>query len=85
MSLYPCLDCHRLSPSHRCPTCQKDRDRRRNARRLQYKGTWEVTSRKARKAQPWCTRCGATTDLTLDHESGTVECRSCNSRHRRDH
>jgi 5-methylcytosine-specific restriction enzyme A len=80
---YPCLDCHQLTNTTRCPDCERIRQRNRNRRRLQYLGTWAATSRRARKAQPWCTRCGTTTDLTLDHETGTVECRSCNASHRR--
>jgi len=80
-----CLDCtarHR-QPGPRCQPCEQAHQKARNAARTQYAGTWRATSRRARKAQPWCSLCGTTADLTLDHEHGQVECRSCNSSHRR--
>jgi len=47
---------------------------------------WKRLSRAARKAQPWCSFCGSTFDLTLDHVVAgkgaggyLVLCRSCNS------
>lgn len=85
MTVRPCLQCGRLTngPGVRCPNCERIRQRNRNRRRLQYAGTWKTRSQQARAAQPWCTRCHTTTDLTLDHETGTVECRSCNASHRR--
>ena len=67
----------------RCPAHEAMHQRVRNQRRTQYAGAWYAISRRARKAQPWCTICGTTTDLTLDHEHGQVECKSCNSSHRR--
>lgn len=83
-----CLDCWtRCEPtlgSSRCVSCERRRQRRRNEIRVQYKGGWRTLSRRARAAQPWCTRCGALDDLTLDHETLDVECRSCNASHRRD-
>lgn len=78
-----CLDCGLLAQSTRCPSCERDRQRRRNQERTQYQGTWRTTSKRARQAQPWCSLCGTTADLTLDHEHGQVECRRCNSGHRR--
>lgn len=69
--------------SSRCRRCELDHQRARNATRPQYAGSWYATSRRARKAQPWCSICGTNADLTLDHEHGQVECRECNSRHRR--
>jgi len=57
-----------------------------------YSNQWVTLSAKLRKAQPWCTYCGKTHDLTLDHivplaRGGTnavtnlrVLCRSCNGR-----
>ena len=81
----PCLTCGTLTrnPGSRCRPCEQAHQRTRNQTRTQYTGTWQATSRRARKAQPWCSICGATSDLTLDHEHGQVECRSCNSSHRR--
>ena len=47
---------------------------------------WRRLSRAAREAQPWCSFCGSTFDLTLDHVVAgkgaggyLVLCRSCNS------
>ena len=84
--LRPCLGCGALTrnPGSRCRPCEQAHQKLRNERRTQYAGTWRATSRRARKAQPWCSICGAQLDLTLDHEHGQVECRSCNSSHRRD-
>lgn len=84
-ALRRCLDCgdtYRVGNS-RCRPCELVKQRRRNAQRTQYQGGWSRTSTAARRAQPWCSVCGTRTDLTLDHEHGQVECRSCNSSHRR--
>ena len=85
-ALRACLLCgaRTRDPGPRCRPCEQAFQRRRNRARLQYQGTWKGASKRARRAQPWCSRCGTTTDLTLDHEHGQVECRSCNSSHRRD-
>lgn len=79
----PCLDCGAPTKGTRCPAHEAARQRARNQARTQYAGTWRTQSRRARKAQPWCSICGTPYDLTLDHEHGQVECRVCNSRHRR--
>lgn len=85
----PCLVAGCPSPAHRqgprCQLHQRIHDAERNHRRTQYTGPWKTTSRRARAEQPWCTRCGTPDDLTLDHETGTVECRPCNSAHRANH
>ena len=86
--LKPCLtaECnvrHRLAGAY-CTACNRQRQQARNeTRKPLYGGKWRALSRQARKAQPWCSICGATTDLTLDHQHGRVECKSCNSSHRR--
>lgn len=82
------------NPKGRCAECQKVFDRLRNQARTQYQGAWAAASRTARKAEPWCHcdlaghghdgMCSRTEDLTLDHQYGRVECRSCNSAHRRE-
>lgn len=83
--LRECLECRaRTSRTTRCPACEAKRQRERNQRRTQYAGAWRGTSKAARKRQPWCSLCGTTSDLTLDHEHNQVECRSCNSKHRRE-
>lgn len=84
-----CLDCPTLTrnPNGRCRTCQQAHDRARNQRRTQYQGDWQRISREAREAEPWCHHPACpnpfTSDLTFDHQYARVECRSCNSSHRR--
>ena len=91
-----CLVCGRLcrpgrNDRGRCLVCISAWNRQRNAdRKGLYGGTWGKESRAARQAEPWCHRilvdgtlCAATSDLTKDHETGKVECRRCNSSHRR--
>ena len=52
---------------------------------------WATAARDQIRAEPWCARCGSTTDLTADHLvaralGGTIAdglqtlCRTCNSR-----
>lgn len=80
-----CIDCstrHRHD-GPRCRPCYLAHQRARNAARPQYAGTWRATSRRARQTIGQCARCGTGDDLTLDHETGQVECRPCNSSHRR--
>jgi len=79
----PCTERTDL-PGGRCRTCNAEMNRGRNAARVQYQGRWKRTSLAARRNQPWCSLCGTIIDLTYDHEHGQVECRSCNSSHRRD-
>jgi hypothetical protein len=50
-----------------------------------YGSAWRRASRAAISAQPWCTDCGATQDLTGDHPTADrpwidVVCRACNTR-----
>lgn len=82
-----CVECstrHR-EPGPRCRSHELAHQRARNAaRRHLYGGTWAATSRRARRAQPWCSICGTPGALTLDHEHRQVECQTCNSKHRRD-
>lgn len=63
----------------RCAVCEADYQRRRNARpeRRIYKGDWPAESLTLRHAQPWCSTCGSTDDLTVDHPTRAVLCRSC--------
>lgn len=84
--LRPCLSCglRFRGTGSRCPGCERARQRRRNQIRTEYQGAWRRRSLAERRAQPWCSICGTTADLTLDHEHGQVECRPCNSSHRRD-
>lgn len=81
----PCLNCGTptRNPNSRCRPCEQQHQRDRNQRRTQYHGDWATISKQARLAQPYCSLCGTTKDLTLDHEHQQVECRTCNSSHRR--
>lgn len=79
----PCRDFTR-NPAGRCRPCELEHQRRRNRARVQYQGSWKRASQRARRAQPFCSVCGTPYDLTLDHETGTVQCRRHNSAHRRD-
>lgn len=75
----PCLDCGVLSDGTRCPT----HTRQRNAspeRKALYGGHWQRYSRAKRKAHPWCSSCGSTSDLTVDHPSDAVLCRPCHGK-----
>lgn len=42
-----------------------------------YGAAWQRYSRAERERQGRCAVCGATVDLTLDHATGLVGCRSC--------
>lgn len=84
--LRSCLECGTITRTTqpRCGPCERSRQRRRNTRRATlYDTDHRKQSKAARKAQPWCSICGRQTNLTWDHEHQQVECRSCNSSHRR--
>ena len=83
MALKPCLDCRTPSPNTRCAPCHR-------RYRQRYDHAWQAISKATREAQPWCSWCGATTDLCADHlvpgdaSKGTrTLCRSCNTRRAR--
>lgn len=63
------------------------------ARRIRSTAAWQTASANTIAQQPWCTTCGATTDLTADHiqpisrgghplhpSNLRTLCRTCNSR-----
>lgn len=93
MSLRPCLGLpgqpctnNTRNSRGRCGSCEKLYQRARNQkpeRRALYGGNWQRRSRAARLRQPWCSICGGTLNLSLDHEHDQVECIRCNSSHRR--
>lgn len=59
--------CRCGTPHPEGTTCP-NRDRRRgNTTARGYGATWQRLARQAIAAQPWCTICGTTTDLTVDH------------------
>lgn len=90
----PCIECGRCTrtTTSRCAAHEREFQRRRNRVRVQYQGAWKRDSAAARRAVTHCPRCGvvliksktARNGSTFDHETGRVECRSCNSSHRRD-
>ena len=80
-AMRPCLvaGCPELVEKGRCARHRCQRDAAYNAqpeRQRLYGGTWDAYSRARRAAQPWCSLCQRTTDLTVDHVSGMVVCRA---------
>jgi 5-methylcytosine-specific restriction endonuclease McrA len=88
----PCSGCGVLVRDSRCSACarlQQARNPRRRHNKYDYE--WQKMSRLARSLQPWCSKCGATKDLTADHilsiaqgglntlDNISVLCRKCNS------
>jgi 5-methylcytosine-specific restriction endonuclease McrA len=85
-----CLDCKiRTTDGSRCSRCYQLR--RGSTAERGYGSAHQRRARQAIAAQPWCTECGRTTDLTADHVLPLalgghplgelrVLCRSCNSR-----
>lgn len=94
MTWTTCLECGQPSPEPRCE--DHARPTNRPSRAAGYDAAWDRLSRRARRLQPFCSDCGATTDLTCDHspeawkrkerglsirlEDVDVVCRACNSR-----
>ncbi|GAA2184691.1 hypothetical protein GCM10009785_33620 [Brooklawnia cerclae] len=70
MTLKPCLTCGALTEGARC---QLHTDTSRPSRARGYDTRWDKLSRRARQLQPWCTDCGRTDDLQLDHLPGAWE------------
>lgn len=66
----PCADCGEPTEQSRCD--EHRREARRHERKdpekaAGYDWQWRKLSRRARKLQPFCTDCGATSDLQADH------------------
>ncbi|WP_051406780.1 HNH endonuclease [Nocardia sp. CNY236] len=95
MTLRPCLECGEPSEAARCPDHARTDDRVRDRDHVHWNGArWKRLSRRLRQIQPWCTSCGATDELTVDHiepvcarpdlayELGNLQvlCKRCNSR-----
>lgn len=95
--LKPCLDCGELSSFTRCdehrpPTSSG----KASASARGYDSAWSRLSRRARRLQPFCSDCGTSDDLTVDHSPAAwqakaegrqisldlvdVVCRGCNAR-----
>lgn len=94
-ALRPCLDCGTPAAGPRCPE-HTVTDTRTNRTHVAWRNDakWKNLSKRLRKAQPWCSQCSTTVDLTVDHivpvsqapelayavENCDVLCRSCNGR-----
>jgi len=66
VTLRPCLACGQPSAGPRCPAHTTHRPKP-SPRQRGYDAAWDRLSKKARRLQPWCTDCGATDGLELDH------------------
>ena len=72
----PCIDCGEVADDTRCSSCNTKHETARQRGRVQvkksstergYDSAWRRLSERARRMQPWCLDCGATTDLQADH------------------
>ena len=92
----PCKDCGAIARATRCAGCDQTFKRIKEATRPTraqrgYDYQWRMISKALRQEQPWCSSCGKTSDLTVDHIEPLVDggltvrsnlqvlCRSCNS------
>lgn len=96
MTLRPCIECGEPCETGRCQDHQRVREHDIPTTARGYDTTWRKLSERARRLQPFCEDCGATTDLTTDHspeawkrklagkpirlKDVAVLCRSCNSK-----
>lgn len=74
MTMRPCIECGEPSNNERCDEHKlRGKDKPNggrhilSARERGYDNAWRRLSEKARKLQPFCSDCGATTDLQTDH------------------
>lgn len=72
--LKPCMVCGEPSAGTRCSDHDRETERLRHLHHNRgtrlargYDAAWIKLSRRARRIQPWCTRCGTTDNLTGDH------------------
>lgn len=65
----PCLACGEDAEpgKSRCADCQPKRTTTLSRAERHRTSAWDRLSARLRKASPFCERCGATTDLTVDH------------------
>lgn len=69
MTLTTCLDCGQPCDGPRCT----EHTRKGTATQRGYDAAWDRLSRRARRLQPFCTDCGATEGLQLDHQPSAWE------------
>lgn len=90
-----CPRCREVAETSPCPRCRRRANRARGSAAARgYDAAWVALAARAIAAQPWCTACKATEDLTVDHRiplaaggprhgltlaDVQVLCRSCNS------
>lgn len=94
MTARPCARCGDIIPTGTyCSDCRPKPTPRPRGHIHGNPTKWKALSAKARRLQPWCSKCDATTDLTTDHvipysvapalaycrENTRILCRSCNS------
>jgi len=95
MTLRPCMVCGEPTGRPRCAEHTPTRDRA-TAEVRGYDTAWRNLSRRARKLQPFCSSCGSTESLSVDHseeawqrkaagkvirlQDVTVLCGPCNTR-----
>lgn len=65
MTLRPCLTCGEPAEGPRC--VEHTTEAKGTATERGYDAAWAKLSKRARRLQPWCTDCGATENLQLDH------------------
>lgn len=72
----PCIDCGEVTDDTRCSPCSTKHETARQRGRVQvkksttargYTGAWKRLSERARQLQPFCSDCGAKSDLQADH------------------
>lgn len=94
MTLTVCLNCGTPSTGPRCTEHTIDTRTERTHIAWRNDARWKALSNRLRKAQPWCSQCHTTADLTTDHiipvsaapelayavENADVLCRSCNGK-----
>lgn len=69
MTLRPCIVCGLPTQTGRCAahSVVAARTGKLSARARGYDAAWDRLSRRARRMQPFCEDCGATTNLQCDH------------------
>lgn len=99
MTLKPCQKCGEPTDSTRCDehtTRPEPIVERASARARGYTTSWDKLSKRARRLQPWCSDCGSTEKLSVDHseeawrrhdaglpirlQDTAVVCLACNNR-----
>jgi 5-methylcytosine-specific restriction endonuclease McrA len=65
--LRPCIVCGEPADGSRCPDHVRPSSPKVSAAARGYGAAWQRLSAKARKLQPFCTDCGTSENLQLDH------------------